>query len=87
MTVPGPGKLELSFTPADGSAPTKMEVFEFDQGGGGEAELNLKGGAAFVDGSGIAVSLSHGHGDWQGCQMSAQKLSRTPIKTLLGENG
>uniref|UniRef100_H2YL64 Isocitrate dehydrogenase [NADP] n=1 Tax=Ciona savignyi TaxID=51511 RepID=H2YL64_CIOSA len=34
FVAPGPGKLELSYTPADGSAPTNMEVFDFKDGGG-----------------------------------------------------
>ena len=30
----GPGKLEMIFTPSDGSAPTNMPVYEFKDGGG-----------------------------------------------------
>lgn len=30
----GPGKLEVTFTPADGSAPQKYEVYEFEKSGG-----------------------------------------------------
>ena len=29
-----PGTFEMSFTPADGSEPTKMKVFDFKDGGG-----------------------------------------------------
>lgn len=29
MVVPGPGKLEMTYTPADGGAPQKFEIFEF----------------------------------------------------------
>jgi len=34
MVVPGPGKLELIFTPADGSKKIVMEVNDFKKGGG-----------------------------------------------------
>lgn len=32
--LPGPGKLQMVFTPADGSAPVTMDVFEFTGAGG-----------------------------------------------------
>jgi isocitrate dehydrogenase len=32
--IPGAGKLVLSFTPADGSEPMELEVFDFPDGGG-----------------------------------------------------
>lgn len=38
MVLPGPGKLEMTFTPADGSAPQKYEIFEFKGGCGGGAQ-------------------------------------------------
>merc|ERR1712150_186239 len=34
FVAPGPGKFEMKFTPADGSAPIDMPVFEFRDGGG-----------------------------------------------------
>ncbi|KAH9421006.1 isocitrate dehydrogenase (NAD(+)) idh1, partial [Dermatophagoides pteronyssinus] len=34
FVVPGNGKLEIKFVPADGSAPISHEVFEFKDGGG-----------------------------------------------------
>jgi len=34
FVVPGSGKLELSFTPSDGSEPMKFTVFEFTGVGG-----------------------------------------------------
>ncbi len=34
FVVPGDGKLEVSFTPADGSTPMKYTVFEFEGTGG-----------------------------------------------------
>ncbi len=34
FVVPGPGRLEMTYTPADGGKPVKYEVFNF-QGGGG----------------------------------------------------
>jgi len=34
FVVPGDGKLEISFTPKDGSAPLKFTVFDFDGTGG-----------------------------------------------------
>lgn len=30
MVIPGAGKVELTYTPADGSAPTVLEVFNFE---------------------------------------------------------
>src|SRR6202522_2975126 len=33
MVVPGPGKLMLTFTPADGSEPIELDVFDFPGGG------------------------------------------------------
>ncbi|MBN3585728.1 NADP-dependent isocitrate dehydrogenase, partial [Algoriphagus aestuarii] len=32
--VPGPGKLTVTYTPADGSEPMEFEVAEFPEGGG-----------------------------------------------------
>jgi len=32
--IPGEGKLMLTFTPTDGSAPIELEVFDFPEGGG-----------------------------------------------------
>jgi isocitrate dehydrogenase len=32
--IPGDGKLTLTFTPNDGSAPSELEVFDFPEGGG-----------------------------------------------------
>lgn len=32
--VPGDGKLEISFTPKDGSSPLKYTVFDFEGTGG-----------------------------------------------------
>lgn len=34
LVVPGNGKLQMVFKPADGSAPTEIDVFEFKNGGG-----------------------------------------------------
>lgn len=34
FVVPKPGKVEVTYTPADGSAPVKYTVFEFKDGGG-----------------------------------------------------
>lgn len=34
MVVPGPGKLQMVFKPADGSTPTEIDVFDFKNGGG-----------------------------------------------------
>lgn len=33
VRIPGPGKLKMQFTPADGSAPQEWEVFEFESAG------------------------------------------------------
>lgn len=30
FVVPGAGKLEMTFTPADGSAPTTYKIFDFE---------------------------------------------------------
>jgi len=34
FVVPGPGKVEIKYTPADGSAPLSYTVFDFKDGGG-----------------------------------------------------
>ena len=34
FVVPGAGKLEMKFTPADGSAPMEFNVFDFKESGG-----------------------------------------------------
>ncbi len=34
LRVPGPGKFELVYTPADGSEPQRFEVYEFEVGRG-----------------------------------------------------
>jgi isocitrate dehydrogenase len=41
MKVPGPGSLTLTFTPADGSAPTELDVFDFPSAGVALAMYNL----------------------------------------------
>ncbi|MHC4836918.1 MAG: NADP-dependent isocitrate dehydrogenase [Planctomycetota bacterium] len=41
MVVPGPGKLTMTFTPADGGAPTEYEVFDFPGGGVALGMYNL----------------------------------------------
>jgi isocitrate dehydrogenase len=41
MVVPGEGKLMLSFTPADGSEPIELDVFDFPGGGIAMAMYNL----------------------------------------------
>jgi isocitrate dehydrogenase len=41
MVVPGPGKLMLSFTPADGSEPIELDVYDFPGGGIAMAMYNL----------------------------------------------
>jgi len=41
MVVPGPGKLMLSFTPADGSEPVELNVYDFPSGGIAMAMYNL----------------------------------------------
>ncbi len=41
MVVPGAGKLTLTFTPADGSAPTELEVYDFPGGGVALSMYNL----------------------------------------------
>ena len=42
LVVPGAGTLELTFTPADGSAPQKFEVFKFEGPGVGLAMYNTE---------------------------------------------
>jgi len=39
--VPGPGKLTMTFTPADGSAPTNLEIFDFPASGVAMGMYNL----------------------------------------------
>nr|XP_002124548.1 isocitrate dehydrogenase [NADP], mitochondrial [Ciona intestinalis] len=34
FVAPGPGKLDLTYTPANGGAPVNMEVYDFKDGGG-----------------------------------------------------
>ena len=34
FVVPKPGKVEVTYTPTDGSEPIKYTVFEFKDGGG-----------------------------------------------------
>ncbi len=41
MVVPGPGKLTLTFTPANGGAPVEHEVFDFPSGGVALSMYNL----------------------------------------------
>jgi isocitrate dehydrogenase len=41
FVVPGPGKLRLTFTPDDGSAPIERDVFQFPGGGVALAMYNL----------------------------------------------
>ena len=41
MVVPGEGKLTLTFTPADGSEPLELEVYDFPGGGIAMAMYNL----------------------------------------------
>ncbi len=42
FVVPGPGKLTLTFTPADGSDPIRREVFDFPAAGVAMAMYNLE---------------------------------------------
>ncbi len=41
LVIDGPGKLTLTFAPADGTAPTELEVFDFPSGGVALAMYNL----------------------------------------------
>jgi len=41
VKIPGPGKLTLTFTPADGSKPMEMQVYEFPSAGVAMAMYNL----------------------------------------------
>jgi isocitrate dehydrogenase len=41
MVVPGPGKVTLAFTPADGSEPMELEVYDFPSAGVAMAMYNL----------------------------------------------
>ena len=41
MVVPGEGRLTLTYTPKDGSAPTELEVYEFPGAGVAMATFNL----------------------------------------------
>ncbi len=41
MVVPGPGKLTMTYTPADGSEPVEHEVFDFPGGGVAMSMYNL----------------------------------------------
>jgi len=41
VKIPGPGKLTLTFTPADGSKPMEMNVFDFPSSGVAMAMYNL----------------------------------------------
>jgi isocitrate dehydrogenase len=41
LVVPGKGKLTLTYTPADGSAPVELEVYDFPGGGIAMAMYNL----------------------------------------------
>jgi isocitrate dehydrogenase len=41
MVVPGAGKLTLTFTPADGSEPIELDVYDFQDGGIAMAMYNL----------------------------------------------
>jgi isocitrate dehydrogenase len=41
MVVPGPGKVTLAYTPADGSEPIELEVYDFASGGVAMAMYNL----------------------------------------------
>ncbi|WP_395675234.1 NADP-dependent isocitrate dehydrogenase [Inquilinus sp.] len=41
LKVPGPGTLTMTFTPADGSAPTELEVFKFPGSGVALSMYNL----------------------------------------------
>ncbi len=33
FVVPGPGKLEMTFTPANGGPPVKYDIYQFDGAG------------------------------------------------------
>ena len=41
MVIPGPGKLTMTYTPADGSAPVEHEVYDFPSGGIAMGMYNL----------------------------------------------
>ena len=41
MVIPGPGKLTMTYTPADGGAPVEHEVFDFPGGGVAMSMYNL----------------------------------------------
>ncbi len=41
MVIPGPGKLTMTYTPADGSAPVEHEVYDFPGGGVAMSMYNL----------------------------------------------
>jgi isocitrate dehydrogenase len=41
MKIPGPGKLTMTYTPADGSAPVNYDVFDFPSAGVGMGMFNL----------------------------------------------
>jgi isocitrate dehydrogenase len=41
MVIPGPGKLTMTFTPADGGAPVNYEIFDFPAGGVAMGMYNL----------------------------------------------
>src|SRR3546814_1100030 len=61
FVVPGPGKLTVTFQPADGSAPIEREVFEFPGGGVAMTMYNLDESIAGFARSSFNYGLQRGY--------------------------
>jgi isocitrate dehydrogenase len=60
LVVPGKGKLTLTYTPADGSAPVEREVYDFPGGGIAMAMYNLDSSIRDFARASLRYGLEHG---------------------------
>ncbi|ORX33422.1 isocitrate dehydrogenase [Kockovaella imperatae] len=58
--VPGPGKLTLTFTPADGSKPTEMNVYDFKESGVAMSMYNITSSIEGFAEASFKMALSKG---------------------------
>jgi isocitrate dehydrogenase len=60
LVVPGEGKLTLTYTPADGSAPVELDVYDFPGGGIAMAMYNLDSSIRDFARASLRYGLEHG---------------------------
>jgi len=85
MVIEGPGKLTLTFTPADGGEPTEIEVFDFPGGGVAMSMYNLDASIRDFARASLRYGLDRGYPVYMSTKNTILKRYDGRFKDLFAE--